>query len=332
MESEELKALRVRYTAAVLAGDDEEISNCERDFEPYEMELDEDDSITREDTTNPELAARDELTRHIRTGDVENIRKLLAEGVDVNGYNSELSRPIHQIWQAGAHAIEIAQILIEAGADVNARDHSNYSALYLVTLSQNSNVYNLFKFLVRNGARIHRADEDGTNDLLEGATSAAANILMHTGRLDNDRMLLIKGLLSIGYNPKKAIFVVKVYLTVSRFGDINLELLLELLLLLINKLPYDEFIEHIRKVTEAKPDIPRDQITKAIADRAWERRRHAVMAWDPKGKGVYRNNNSNSNNSNNNRNSSRGGSRRKSSRRKSRKHRTRKQKQATRRL
>ena len=91
----------------------------------------------------------------------EDIRKLLAEGADVNARNKDDSSPLH--WAVFNENPEIIATLIEAGANVNARIKDGYSPLHFAAvLNKNPAV---IKALAQAGADVNARTKDGWSPL-----------------------------------------------------------------------------------------------------------------------------------------------------------------------
>src|SRR5215510_9927562 len=67
--------------------------------------------------THPSIARSDSLYQASSTGDIEQVRQLIAEGAEVN-LKYRCDAPLHAAAAAGQ--LEVVKLLIDAGADVNA--------------------------------------------------------------------------------------------------------------------------------------------------------------------------------------------------------------------
>lgn len=86
------------------------------------------------------------------------LKLLLEKGADVNARNHDGERPL---WRAirGAN-LENLQLLINSGADINARDDNGESVLFAAVASHNFNA-EVVNYLLANGADINLADKSG---------------------------------------------------------------------------------------------------------------------------------------------------------------------------
>ena len=74
--------------------------------------------------TSKELIA---LSDAVRTGNIEDVKKHLSAGADVNEKDKHGLTPLH-LAAANGHK-ELAELLIEKGADVNAKDEDGWTPL-----------------------------------------------------------------------------------------------------------------------------------------------------------------------------------------------------------
>mmetsp|Transcript_21749 Transcript_21749/g.32854 ORF Transcript_21749/g.32854 Transcript_21749/m.32854 type:complete len:167 (+) Transcript_21749:110-610(+) len=73
-------------------------------------------------------SAENDLLTAAKNGNLNQVRRLLRGGVDVNCVNSYGSTPL--IMASIAGNLEIAEVLIEAGADVNQPQYQDWTALH----------------------------------------------------------------------------------------------------------------------------------------------------------------------------------------------------------
>ena len=95
-----------------------------------------------------------DLHKAAREGDADRVRKLLDAGADVNVRNANKGRlqytPLH--WAAYYGHLEIAEILISRGADLDAEDPDYSTPLYLAAEQGHPKVV---EFLVSKGAEVN---------------------------------------------------------------------------------------------------------------------------------------------------------------------------------
>ena len=89
------------------------------------------------------LANEPPLHRVSYKGDVEELTRLLKQGENVNGVNSEGATPLH--WAAFKGQREAAELLILYGADVNARTRKGSTPLRLATTHKKEALVSLLK-------------------------------------------------------------------------------------------------------------------------------------------------------------------------------------------
>jgi ankyrin repeat protein len=126
---------------------------------------------------------KEQLHFAAQDGDLSLIKRLLAEGFDINAFDGLGMTPLH--WAAKREHLEAAAFLIEAGADVNARDEARIGDTALGEVAGNCS-YEMARLLVDAGAdpsirgwmqlnaldqakRRKRADGPRVYALLEGA-------------------------------------------------------------------------------------------------------------------------------------------------------------------
>lgn len=97
----------------------------------------------------------DDLFWAVKESDIEGVKQAIAAGADVKAL-STLSRtsffrglgtPLHYVTD-----IDIAKLLIEKGADVNAKDHLGYPPLFCIT------DIDILRFLIEKGADVNPKD------------------------------------------------------------------------------------------------------------------------------------------------------------------------------
>jgi len=107
-------------------------------------------------------------------GDAAKVRLLLSKGAKVD-VRSKLGRTPLLIAAAYDGATEAAHLLIEKGADVNARDNSGMSVL---EQAASSNHIELVRLLLAKGADVNTVDEGGFTALMSAASNGDRNAAM----------------------------------------------------------------------------------------------------------------------------------------------------------
>ena len=95
------------------------------------------------------------LVEAVRAGNVENVRALLKQHVDVNRPQPDGTTALH--WAARANATELARLLIGAGAKANVANRYGVTPLSLAVTNGNSV---LAQMLLKAGADPKQPDDD----------------------------------------------------------------------------------------------------------------------------------------------------------------------------
>ncbi len=110
-----------------------------------------------------------DLRGYAYSGRIEEIKKLIADGVDVNAANEDGLTALHNAMTWMPHLqdkkfLEITKLLVENGANVNAVTIDNESPLYMAALE---GFYDVVVYLHKNGAKIDVALDSGFNPIHE---------------------------------------------------------------------------------------------------------------------------------------------------------------------
>jgi ankyrin repeat protein len=112
-------------------------------------------------------------------GDVAKVRELLAAGVPVDGYVRYRLTPLRGAVALGH--LEVAQVLLEAGADLHTRDDDGGTLLHAAAWSGNGAVV---RFLLQRGLDVNAATKSGRTPLMAAAEEGhleAARALLEAG-------------------------------------------------------------------------------------------------------------------------------------------------------
>jgi ankyrin repeat protein len=105
-----------------------------------------------------------DLRDAISNGDLDEARKLLDDGVDVNAGDKDGMTPLHSaVWEGNS---EMAALLLARGAKVNARAEGGYTPLHTAALRGNSE---MAAFLLDNGADVNARSDKGGTPLLQAS-------------------------------------------------------------------------------------------------------------------------------------------------------------------
>jgi len=119
---------------------------------------------------NALLAQHTELNEQLLSAceqcDVEGAKLLIEKGADVNAkFNYGMTAIFHAV--SCKNGVELVKLLIENGADVNKRDEDDSTPLHIV--AKNENGYEITTLLLNNGARINAKDKYGFTPLFYAA-------------------------------------------------------------------------------------------------------------------------------------------------------------------
>jgi hypothetical protein len=120
------------------------------------------------------ISYRSSLSLAVSNDDVEEVRNLIAGGANVNGKeeDSENITPLFLAVENGN--AEIAEILLNFGAKINARDKNKQTPLMRLDEDPSPE---LVRLLIKHGAKVNAADKDGNTPLILAAKNASAEIL-----------------------------------------------------------------------------------------------------------------------------------------------------------
>ncbi len=101
------------------------------------------------------------LANAILTGNIKEVRRSLESGIDLNQIiEGEGCYPIHFAINS---SLEIMQLLIDNGADVNVKDQKGKTPLHIVTAVKPS--IEKMELLIDNGADVNAVDNEGKTPL-----------------------------------------------------------------------------------------------------------------------------------------------------------------------
>ncbi len=114
------------------------------------------------------------LSRAVADEDIDAVRELISKGENVNAKEESYSKitPLFVAVEQGN--IEIVQMLLDAGAKVNARDKEKQTPLMRL---DNDATPELIDVLVRSGAKVGLVDKEGNNALIMAAYYAPVEAL-----------------------------------------------------------------------------------------------------------------------------------------------------------
>ena len=107
--------------------------------------------------TSKELIA---LSDAVRTGNIEDVKKHLAAGADVNAKDMYEDTPLYEAVKLGYKGI--AELLLANGADVNVKNNVGWVPLHMATALDHKEIVEL---LVTNGANVDAKDDDGSTPM-----------------------------------------------------------------------------------------------------------------------------------------------------------------------
>ena len=133
--------------------------------EPPQTTIAEEATTTIEETTvNENLGPA--LISAANRGDAGSVRRLLEQGASVEARDGAERTPL--IAAAYGNHLEAAEVLVEAGADVNAKDETVQSA-YLISTSEVGDDSRLLDLTLKNGADVKSLDSYNGTGLIRAA-------------------------------------------------------------------------------------------------------------------------------------------------------------------
>lgn len=114
------------------------------------------------------------LTRAVDNDDIEEVRRLIANGANVNGRDEDYDRitPIFVAVENGN--VEMVRLLIEVGAKVNIRNSEKQTPLMQLDGDATSE---LVKILVDAGAKVNLSDNENNTALLLAAENCSTDVI-----------------------------------------------------------------------------------------------------------------------------------------------------------
>ncbi len=125
------------------------------------------------------VAADLHLIDAVKNNDIKTVRSLLAQHLDVNAHEADGSTALH--WAAQRDTLEIADLLLAAGANAKAATRYNITPLSLACTNGNAI---MLEHLIKAGADPNDTSEEGQTALMTAAL---------TGKVDAVKMLLSHG-------------------------------------------------------------------------------------------------------------------------------------------
>ena len=118
-----------------------------------------------------------QLLQAARVGDADEVRDLLDRGAEVESRDPAGVTPL--VAAAYGNHLEAARLLVDAGADVNAKDETQQSA-YLIATSEVGDDPRLLELTLEHGAQVNAKDSYNGTGLIRAAERGYAEIV---GRL-----------------------------------------------------------------------------------------------------------------------------------------------------
>lgn len=117
--------------------------------------------------------AADRLPDLARDGDVPGVKRLLSQKADVNAAGGDGMTALH--WAASEQNLEIARLLVAAGADVNRETRLQHmTPLHLAAAAGNRE---LAELLIEAKADVNAVNDLGTTPLMQAAASGDVNLI-----------------------------------------------------------------------------------------------------------------------------------------------------------
>ncbi len=119
--------------------------------------------------TDRDRAGRSALHYAALEGDVATVRRLIAEGANVDEQDANGFAPLH--FAAQSHALEVTKVLLESGADIDVTNQFGNTPL-LVSMLQSRGRYEEIVLLRDAGANRHIENNFGVSPIKLAETTA----------------------------------------------------------------------------------------------------------------------------------------------------------------
>lgn len=121
------------------------------------------------------------LHEAVLDGDIELVKKLIDNGVDVNEKDDNLFTSLHyasQEFTKNDNCLEIAKILLNSGIDIDSKDSYGNTALFRAVANFRGNP-NMIKLLLENGADKFNENDYGVSPYALAETIANYPVLQY---------------------------------------------------------------------------------------------------------------------------------------------------------
>lgn len=110
----------------------------------------------------------------------DDLKLLLEKGANVNARNHKGRTALHRYTSHLSSGLSKIAVLLEHGADINARDVNGRTPLHIVaseSYSRHASVLEIAKFLIEHGANVHALDNDGKTPAQLASSPKMAKLL-----------------------------------------------------------------------------------------------------------------------------------------------------------
>ncbi|MBP5427325.1 MAG: ankyrin repeat domain-containing protein [Clostridiales bacterium] len=125
---------------------------------------------SKQDSFNKtKVALEDEalLNRACEMGDLDEVKKMINKGLDINTRDKDGNAPIHYACKFGH--LDVVKYLLDKGSDIESKGQGDYTPLYVASYN---NKVEVAKYLLENGANVNACDMYH-NSILSNTTSNA---------------------------------------------------------------------------------------------------------------------------------------------------------------